>query len=178
MLAIFLAYYSYFALFSAFQRSLIPFSSNKSVPWSNMRYILATTLLLQASMGLEQGNNVPAIVAPGRADRMFEKRAGKDFGTQKISCVGGEGACNNACYYINCVVSIGQLNDLHLELTRICGRPHTPTSQIQTGSCTSGRTATMARIKRTERPLAALLEALAPVVNSHLVRSSATRRQV
>jgi len=71
-----------------------------------MHYIVAIALLLQASMGLEQGNNVPAIIAPGRADRMFVKRAGKDYGKQTISCIGGEGACNNACYYINCVVSV------------------------------------------------------------------------
>lgn len=49
--------------------------------------------------------NTPNVLAPGRADRMFEKRAGKDFGTFEIDCKGGEGACNNACFYIRCIVS-------------------------------------------------------------------------
>ena len=145
-----------------------------------MHYIVAIALLLQVSMGLEQRNNVPAIVAPGRADRMFEKRAGPNFGKQTISCVGGEGACNNACYYINCIVSTCQLNHSQLELTHVCGRLRVPIhqSKIQTGSCTSDPEATVARTTRTDKPPAALLEAIAHVVNSHSVRSSATKQQV
>jgi hypothetical protein len=50
--------------------------------------------------------HTPNILAPGRADRMFEKRAGKDFGTFEIDCKGGEGACNNACFYIRCIVRL------------------------------------------------------------------------
>jgi hypothetical protein len=71
-----------------------------------MHYIVAITLLLQASMGLEQGNNVPAILAPRRAGRMLKKRAGEDFGLRKITCVSGGGVCNVTCYHINFVVSV------------------------------------------------------------------------
>ncbi|KAI4639129.1 uncharacterized protein J4E78_011017 [Alternaria triticimaculans] len=53
-----------------------------------MHYIVAISLLLQVSMGLEQGNNMPDIVAPGRADRMFVKRAGKDYGKQTAPAAG------------------------------------------------------------------------------------------
>ena len=157
----------------------IPYSSNKSVPLPNMRYIVAISLLLQASMGLEQGNNMPDIVAPGRADRMFVKRAGTDFGKQTVNCKGGEGACNNACYYINCVVSVCQLTLFELELICVCGRPQPPVSRIQAESCTSGPPrATSWRKHTTDRHLGALLEAKALVASSPSARSSATRQQV
>ncbi|KAK7419199.1 hypothetical protein QQZ08_010967 [Neonectria magnoliae] len=42
-----------------------------------------------------------ASLPPGRADRLFPRQA-RDFGTFTVNCKGAEGACNNACYYINC----------------------------------------------------------------------------
>jgi len=144
-----------------------------------MHYIVAISLLLQASMGLEQGNNMPDIIAPGRADRMFVKRAGTDFGKQTVNCKDGESACNNACYYINCVVSVCQPTLSKLELICVCGRPQPPVSRIQAESCTSGLPkATSWRKHTTDRHLGALLEATALVASSHSARSGASRQHL
>lgn len=43
--------------------------------------------------------------APGRSDRMFYKRAAQDLGVWEPDCKGREAACNNACFYIRCMVS-------------------------------------------------------------------------
>lgn len=70
-----------------------------------MRHIFAVVFILQASHCLADGNNVGNYLAPGRADRIFAKRAPTDFGTFAVDCQGSEGACNNACYYIRCQAS-------------------------------------------------------------------------
>jgi Deoxyribonuclease NucA/NucB len=76
----------------------IPMSSQSP----KIAYIFAVTLLFHAFHGLAAGSDIGNFYAPGRADRMLHRRAGKDFGTFKVDCAGAEGACNNACYYINC----------------------------------------------------------------------------
>lgn len=70
-----------------------------------MRYLLATALIVQAYLCLADESGIGNYHAPGRAERMFEKRAPKDFGTFKVDCKNSESACNNACYYIRCQVS-------------------------------------------------------------------------
>ena len=74
------------------------------------------TVALLASTALAQTEE-PAIpfggdlyVGPGRANRL-QARAGQDFGVLKFNCKGGEGACNNACYYINCQAQAKKIKD-------------------------------------------------------------------
>lgn len=69
-----------------------------------MRYLLATATVLQAYLSLADDSGLGNYYAPGRAERMFEKRAGRDFGTFQVDCKNSESACNNACYYIRCQV--------------------------------------------------------------------------
>lgn len=47
-----------------------------------MKIVSASALLLHAAQVLAQG---------------------RDCGSFTMSCDGAEGACNNACYYINCI---------------------------------------------------------------------------
>jgi hypothetical protein len=60
--------------------------------------ISALLFVIQAAFGATEGN------VPGRFDRMFHKRAPRDLGTWAPDCKGREAACNNACYYIRCMV--------------------------------------------------------------------------
>lgn len=69
-----------------------------------MFYAWVAVVALQASLGLADENDMGNYLAPGRADRIFAKRAPNDFGTYQVDCRGSESACNNACYYINCHV--------------------------------------------------------------------------
>jgi hypothetical protein len=48
-----------------------------------MYYLLATAVVIQASLSLADDGGLGNYYAPGRAERMFEKRAGRDFGTSK-----------------------------------------------------------------------------------------------
>lgn len=71
--------------------------------------LLAATALAQTEeAAIPFGGDL--YVAPGRANRL-EARAGKDFGVLKFNCKGGEGACNNACYYINCQAQAHKIKD-------------------------------------------------------------------
>lgn len=70
-----------------------------------MHYTLTCALLIQASLGLAE-STIGDFIAPGRADRIYHKRAPTDFGTFYPDCRGSESACNNACYYIRCQVSV------------------------------------------------------------------------
>jgi hypothetical protein len=54
--------------------------------------------VLQVALVMSEGS------APGRSDRMFYKRAPQDLGMWEPDCQGREAACNNACYYIRCMV--------------------------------------------------------------------------
>lgn len=69
-----------------------------------MRNLVASAFILQASLGLAADDSMGNYYAPGRAERMFHKRAPTDFGTFQVDCQGSESACNNACYYIRCEV--------------------------------------------------------------------------
>lgn len=70
-----------------------------------MRYSSVSITLLCVSLCLADEESIGNYLAPGRADRLFYKRAPTDFGTYQVGCAGSEGACNNACYYIYCQVS-------------------------------------------------------------------------
>lgn len=49
--------------------------------------------------------------APGRLDRMMSRAPSRDCGTYTLNCAGAEGACNNACYHINCNTRSGPNRD-------------------------------------------------------------------
>ncbi|KAM4060732.1 deoxyribonuclease NucA/NucB domain-containing protein [Hirsutella rhossiliensis] len=71
--------------------------------------LFATAALTQIEdVGIPFSGNLD--VAPGRANR-FQARAGTDFGILKFNCKGGESACNNACYYINCHAPANNIKD-------------------------------------------------------------------
>lgn len=75
---------------------------------------LATlAFILQATLSSAEEPSLGNYYAPGRAERMFHKRAPTDFGTFKVDCQGSEGACNNACYYIRCQVSLLTTESIH-----------------------------------------------------------------
>lgn len=60
-------------------------------------------------------HNGPAVPgpfrAPGRLDRMMPRQPGRDCGSYTLNCQGAEGACNNACYHINCNINSGPNRD-------------------------------------------------------------------
>jgi hypothetical protein len=65
--------------------------------------IVAAIALLPVSLchPADPGSGNPLGAKP--VDRILPRAAPKDFGTFKVKCAGSESACNNACYYINCV---------------------------------------------------------------------------
>ncbi|KAK2597376.1 hypothetical protein QQS21_006000 [Conoideocrella luteorostrata] len=78
------------------------------------RPILAAALFAISALAETKEASIPfggdLYVAPGRANRL-QARAGQDFGILKFDCKGGEGACNNACYYINCQAPVHNVKD-------------------------------------------------------------------
>ncbi|OAQ65218.1 deoxyribonuclease nucA/NucB domain-containing protein [Pochonia chlamydosporia 170] len=79
-----------------------------------LMYMLPLALLATSALAEPDEASVPfggdLYVAPGRANRL-QKRAGADFGVLKFNCKGGEAACNNACYYINCQAQAHNIKD-------------------------------------------------------------------
>ena len=65
-------------------------------------FILPFTL--GVAFGAEDVPKIGDYHAPGRADRLFHKRAPRDLGPFEVDCKGSESACNNACFYIRCLV--------------------------------------------------------------------------
>jgi hypothetical protein len=66
---------------------------------------------LGAALGAKDDPKIGDYHAPGRADRIFHKRAPRDLGNGSpipIDCKGSESACNNACFYIRCLVRPSQ----------------------------------------------------------------------
>jgi hypothetical protein len=69
-------------------------------------FVLSFTL--GVAFGTEDEPKIGDYHAPGRADRMFHKRAPRDLGTFSVDCKNAESACNNACFYIRCLVRSSQ----------------------------------------------------------------------
>jgi hypothetical protein len=69
---------------------------------------------------------------PRRAGYLLEERAARDFGTLQVNCAGAEGACNNACFYINCQVA----SDLHSQHFDIANGTRPVKIRTLTSSCT------------------------------------------
>lgn len=78
-----------------------------------MRSLLFTLLITfgAASGDVEDIPKIGDYHGPGRADRLFHKRAPRDLGTFQVDCRNSESACNNACFYIRCLVCSSQFTD-------------------------------------------------------------------
>lgn len=79
-----------------------------------MKSVICTALLLQAwsASAYVDGAVAPGpFRAPGRLNRMMPRAAGRDCGSYTLDCKGAEGACNNACYHINCNTNSGSNRD-------------------------------------------------------------------
>lgn len=75
-----------------------------------MKYAVCTAIFLQACIAIAQddGATVPGSSrAPSRLDRIMPRQASRDCGRYTLNCQGAEGACNNACYHINCNTNSG-----------------------------------------------------------------------
>jgi hypothetical protein len=73
-----------------------------------MFQFLALALLARTCVGSVEHEISANQLGPGRSDRMLQRRA-VDYGTFQVDCKGSENACNNACYYIRCLVRINDL---------------------------------------------------------------------
>ena len=79
-----------------------------------MKYAICTAVFLQVWVAIahDDGPALPGpFRAPGRLDRMMPRLAGRDCGKYTLDCKGAEGACNNACYHINCNTNSGPNRD-------------------------------------------------------------------
>jgi hypothetical protein len=93
---------------------LISLAPGKSCPRSstsnNMSPFVTFAFLAFVSITwATEARSLTNYLGPGRADRMFQKRAPVDYGVFPVDCSNSESACNNACYYIRCLVSDGRL---------------------------------------------------------------------
>ena len=80
-----------------------------------MKTAIRTAFVLQAWSALAhaEGAAVPGIIrAPGRLDRMMPRQVGRDCGSYTLNLQGAEGACNNACYHIDCNSNSGPNRDI------------------------------------------------------------------
>ena len=79
-----------------------------------MKTATCTAFLLQALMALAYNDSAAVsetFRAPGRMDRMMPRQSGRDCGSYTLDCQGAEGACNNACYHVNCNTKSGSNRD-------------------------------------------------------------------
>lgn len=79
-----------------------------------MKYAICIAVFLQAWSAIASHDDAAApgpFRAPGRLDRMMPRTAGRDCGRYTLNCQGAEGACNNACYHINCNLNSGPNRD-------------------------------------------------------------------
>jgi hypothetical protein len=60
--------------------------------------VVGAVIFFERSLALPQAPKGISIAPP-----LLEKRAPRDCGTWKMKCGAAAGACNNACYYINCI---------------------------------------------------------------------------
>jgi hypothetical protein len=90
-----------------------------------MKLLTVIPLALQVSLVLAAEPWIGDFQAPGRADRLFHKRAPRDLGTFEVDCKGAEGACNNACFYIRCLVCQQNISII-LHFTDLVQHPNDP----------------------------------------------------
>ena len=79
-----------------------------------MKSAICTALLLQAWLAFAHNDGAAAprsFRTFGRLDRIMPRAAGRDCGSYTLDCKGAEGACNNACYHINCNTNSGANRD-------------------------------------------------------------------
>lgn len=79
-----------------------------------MKSAICTAFLLQAWSAIAH-NDVATLPdtsrTPSRLDRLMPRQAPRDCGRYTLNCAGAEGACNNACYHINCNINSGPNRD-------------------------------------------------------------------